>query len=462
MTHSILHMGITLAAALLVQALAITLLRHRLGRRWLRHPVTVMILVSVAYQGISPIFMAIPSIGMWDTYRTGIQQGYIDSATLIMSVSMLAFTVAYLLVCPERTAPQTSPDDIKAMVKALDWRWLACCCIPLAILTYEGRGYNGGPATGGGASLFAELASEFFIILMVLTALSFLLKHGTRLFLPILIIQSLLLAAAGERSPVIIDAIALVLLLAHAGYRLPRAQVRAAAVLTLVAVLAITGERAHEGRTLYHEDSGLSTRLAVLGRGLIGTESGSPGPGLISQAAVRLDGVDFAGGVLQSVSLGEPRLSASYVPESLLLAVPKPLWPTKLDRGNSLNPTYLEIESFGLQNVNFLPTLPGLYMGFLAPPWLVVLLALLGLLAGFGERMLFRYCTPARLVMLAGAITAALAYEQGLPGMLVTLRSAATVAIVVKLIEVIRAKRAGRRWSSLPSGSPVVLQQPGQ
>jgi hypothetical protein len=455
-------MSVTQAAALLVQALDLALLRHRLGRRWLRHPVSIVVLVSAAYQGISPILMAIPSIGAWDTYRSGIQQGFIDSATLIMSVSMLAFTVAYLLICPERTAPQTNPDDVRVMVKALDWRWLACCCVPLAILTYEGRGYNGsGPAIGGGASLSAELASEFLIILIVLTALSFLLSKGTRLFLPILIIQSLLLAAAGERSPVVMDAIALVLLLVHAGYRLPPRQVMAAAALTLVAVLAITGERAHEGRALYHEDSGLGARVAVLDRSLTATGSDSSGPGLVPQAAVRLDGIDFAGGILQSVSLGQPRLSASYVPESLLLVVPSALWPAKLDHGNGLNPTYLEIKSFGLQNVNFLPTLPGLYVGILTTPWLIAFLAFLGLLAGCGERLLFRHCTPARLVLVAGAITAALSYEEGLPDMLITLRSAATVAIVVKLIEVVRVRRAGARHRSRAAARwPCSTQAP--
>lgn len=445
-------MGVTLTAALLLQAVEITLLRHRLGRRWLRHPVSIMILVSVAYQGISPILLAIPSIGAWDSYRTGIQQSYVDSATLVMSASMLAFTIAYLLIRPERSAPQPSRDDVAVTLKALDWRWLACCCIPLAILTYQGRGYNGGgPATGGGAPLSVDLASEFFVILMVLTALSFLLKHGTRLFFPVLIIQCLLLAAAGERSPVIMDAITLVLLLAHAGYQLPRRQVRAAAALTLIAVLAITGERVHQGRTLYHEDSSLATRVAVLGSSLTATESDGSGPGLVPQAAVRLDGIDFAGGILQSQSLGQPRLSPSYVPESLLLAVPSALWPAKLDHGSNLNPTYLEIESFGLQNVNFLPTLPGLYIGFLRAPWLIAFLAFLGLLAGACERLLFRYRTPARLILLAGAIIAALTYEAGLPNMLVTLRSAATVAIVVKLIEVVRVRRARRSSAYLPS-----------
>lgn len=447
-------MSLTLGAALLAQAVEIALLRLRLGSRWLRHPITIMVLVSALYQGVAPVLLDIPSIGVWDTYRTGIQQTYVDSATFIMSVGMLAFTVAYLLTRPERTSPALAPDDVRTMVKALDWRWLAGCCAPLAILTYQGRGYNGGgPSIGSGAPLTAELASEFFAVLMVLAAFSFLIKRGIRFFFPVLLLQSLLLAATGERSPVLMDAIALGLLLANAGYRLPRRQVIAAVALTLVAVLALTGERAHQGRAVYREDSSLVTRVAVLGQGLIPTASLGSGPGLLSQVAVRLDGVDFAGGILQSIDLGQPRLSASYVPESLLLVVPSALWGAKLGQGNDLNPAYLEIESFNLQNVNFLPTLPGLYIGFLSAPWLIVFLAFLGLLAGRGERLLFRYRTPTRLALFAGAITAALAYEEGLPEMLVILRATAAVAAAVKLIEVIRVTRERRR--SQLSGEPA-------
>ena len=59
--------------------------------------------------------------------------------------------------------------------------------MPLAVLTYEGKGYNNGTlTTGAGAPLTASLASEFFLILMALTAFSVLLRFGTRWFLPVL------------------------------------------------------------------------------------------------------------------------------------------------------------------------------------------------------------------------------------------------------------------------------------
>jgi hypothetical protein len=46
---------------------------------------------------------------------------------------------------------------------------------PLAGLTYQGRGYNGALATGVGTPLSSDLASTFFVILVVLAAFSFML-----------------------------------------------------------------------------------------------------------------------------------------------------------------------------------------------------------------------------------------------------------------------------------------------
>ena len=450
--------------ALLLQVTAIMLLRHRLGRRWLRRPMTLLVLTSAVYQGVSSLLLALPFVHAWDVYRIGVRQSYVDSATLIMSAAMLAFTVTYLLTCPERPVTTVSPDDIRRTASTLDWRWLVCACAPLAVLTYEGRGYNSVLTTGlPGTSLSTNLASTFFIVLVVLTAFSFLLRHGVRWFVPVMLVQSLLLAAAGERTPVIVDAITLILLLAHAGLRPQRRQLLAAGAVTVIAALAITGVRAEQGRALYYRNSGLSARVTALGGGLSAatkTPAGQNGPGLVAQAAIRLDGVDFAGAILQSVSLGQSRLSAAYVPESLLLAVPSAAWPSKLEHGNGLNPTLLELDDFGLQQINFLPTLPGLYTGFLSPPWLVLFLASLGVAFGLAERVLFRRFTSARLILLAATVLAAFTYEAGLPEMLIALRAGVAMAVVVKIIEAMRVRNARRRRLAVSGSLTGLLGQP--
>lgn len=440
-------MTVTLATALLLQSAAVALLRHRLGRTWLRRPVTLLVLASVIYDGVSPLLMTAPSIARWDIYRQGVQQSYADSAALILASGMLAFTVAYLLTRPERAVSEPSGRDLAHAARVLDWRLLALACAPLAVLTYSGRGYNNGTlTTGAGAPLSSSLASTFFVLLVVLTAFSFLLRHGGRRFLPVLAVQSVVLAAAGERTPVLVAAIALGVLLASSRMRPSARQVAVAVALTVAGIMAISGVRAEQGRALYYADSGLGARVSALASGLTSAGGTSPagGPGLAAQAAVRLDGTDFAAAILQAQAMGVPRLDPAGAPESLLTIVPSSLWPSKLAHSAALSPVGAEISGFALQPVNFLPGLAGMYAGYLSPALLIVLLGLLGAVAGWAEARLLRSASPARMVMLAGSVIAALDFERGIQGILLDLRTAAVLALAVKVAEVAMARREGR------------------
>ena len=436
-------------SALLLELVSLLLLQHRLGRRWWRRPGSMIVLASVIYNGVSPVLLAFPSIRALDIYRLGIQQSYVNEATLIMAAGMLAFTLGYLATHPERTASKADREDMRQAMRVLDWRLFVCALVPLAVLTYKGKGYNSaGPSIGAGASLTTSLSATFFVLLVVLTAFSVLLQFGARWFLPVLVAQSLLLAAAGERMPIFVDAVTLLVLMARTGNRPSVNQVRLALAVAVVGMLAITGVRIEKGRSLYSTDTGLGARVAALGSGITSVN----GDSLIGEAAVRLDGVDFAGGIVQAHALGDPRLSAWGVPESLLLLVPSVLWPPKIAH-RELNPGQTELNDFGLQQVNFLGGFAGLYMGFLTPFWLAVFLAVTGWLCGRGERFLYRSRTPARLVLLAGALGCAMEYEGGLPTMLTALRAAVVIALAVKITEeVVCASRPSKRTPvKLPS-----------
>jgi hypothetical protein len=278
---------------------------------------------------------------------------------------------------------------------------------------------------------------------MVTAAFALIVRHP-QLFVPVLAAQTLLLAAAGELWPVLAAAVALCIMLARADLRPSRRQARAAVALTAVAILAVTGVRVAHGRSLQDHDSGLTTRTTALATAL--TSPGSPStqgsPGLVAQAAQRFDGDSFTAAIMQAQAWGQPRLPAAAVPESLLITVPSMLWPTKL-ADTQLHPVAQETTAFGLQRVNFLPTLAGLYAGFLPWPYLLILMGLLGMVAGWGERWLLRGATPARFVMLAGAVTAALDYEGGLPGMLLDLRAAAIVALAALILDRVRLRSTG-------------------
>jgi hypothetical protein len=450
----------TLLAALLAQAVCLALLRHRLGRYWLRRPVTLFMLASTVDLGIAPALLAIPSIRAQDGFANGVQRGYTDLADLISSVVMLAFTVAYLQTRPERTpAPvrRADPAVTAVLTRVLDWRVLAAACVPLALLTAHGQGYNNGSASGEGASLATNLTSTFFVILIAVAAVALVLRHGTRWFLPALIVQSLLLALAGERTPVIADGLALILVLLFIGIRLPHRQLAVAAALAVVAMIAINGVRVQQGRDIFYSNSGVGARIGALGEGLVGGSSVSDAamPGFVSQFASREAGVDFPGAILQSMSEGQPRLGAGYVPESLLLAVPSFLWKSKLNLGTGLNPAQLQIDNFGLQQINYIPSMVGTYIGMLSVPWLLVLFAFLGLAFGWFERWLLRRCTPVRVILLAGAVASALLYEAGLPTIVIQMRAALVLAVLAKGAEVFLCGRDPaphrRRVRALPA-----------
>ncbi len=432
-------MSTTLLAALLAQAVSLALLRHRIGRRWLLRPVVLFMLASTVDLGIAPALLAIPSVSAQDSFAIGVNRSFTDQADLIMSVVMLGFTIAYLLTHPERVEGPSRPVNLTALTRVLDWRVLAAACVPMVIVTAAGEGYNDGRATGAGTSLETNLVSTFFIVMIATAAVAFVLRHGTRWLLPVLIVQSLMLALAGERTPILMDGLALIVVLTFIGIRLPRRQLLAAALLALMALHAINGVRVQQGRDIFYTNSGLGSRISALGSGLFGGSSGNDAamPGLVAQFATREAGVDFAGSILQSMSEGQPRLSASYVPESLLLAVPSFLWKSKLALGPGINPAQLQIDDFGLQQINYIPSMVGTYVGMLPFPWLFLLFFFLGLVFGRFESWLLRECTPARVILLAGAIASALLYEAGLPTMVVQMRAAAALALLATCAELL-------------------------
>ena len=292
-------------------------------------------------------------------------------------------------------------------------------------------------------------------------------------FLSVLAGQSIILAAAGERLPLVINAVALLVLLAYVGMRPSRQQISMALALTMLTMIAITGYRAESGRTLYRENSGLNARVEALGSGFYGlvdtSNASDSGPGLIAQAAARLDGNAFVGGVVQGMHYGDPKPSAADVGESMLVVIPHFLWPSKLTYA-ALNPVLVQVQAFDslivVRGTTSAPltTSLGMYLGFLGPFWLIVFLAIIGAIFGWFERWIFLRLTAVRIVVLAATLQGLLAYEAGLPALLCSLRTAVILIIALKMVELVRgpARSIGHdrkeiaRWPWRPSPRPAL------
>ncbi len=446
-------MSSTLLMALLLQAAAVILMRHRLGRRWLQRPVSLLVIVAVVCQGVSEVLLEVPSIRIWDNDRIGIAQNYIDAAVLVISVGLLVMVVCYLAARPERAVHQVRGDEAAIAAGVFDWRLISLMCVPLAVLTYQGHGYNHGASAGPATPLSSNLASTFLLLFVVLAAFGFLSRYGMRWFTLVLILQSALLAAAGERTPVIADAIILFLLLKYVGLRPSRRQMNGAWVLIVIVFLGITGYRAEKGRMIFYSNSGLISRIEAIGTGfhtlLFTAGQGSTGPGLITEVTIRLDGNAFAGGVLQDIRVGQPRLGPARAAESILLAIPHALWSSKSAHGLELNSVQTEMSTFGLQQINFLPGFFGLYIGYLGPYLLIIFLIGTGLILGWVERWLMRQFTVVRIVFLASMLEAIFSYQAGLPAMLVTFRPAIVLAIFVKIFDKLKNHQVAAPLPSL-------------
>ena len=271
-----------------------------------------------------------------------------------MSVGLVLLVVGYLLTRPERAALGGLKDGpVRIAESILDWRLCALGCVPLALLTYKGRGLNNGLGPGS-ATVSTNLVSEFLVVVVALTAFSFVLRYGMRWFVPVLVVQSVLLAATGERLPVVTGIVVLVSLLARVDRRPTRRQVMMTLSLTVVAILGITGYRAVSGHDLYRQDASLAARSKAIGVGLYAlthtSDQNGTGAGLVAQIAVRFDGNAFAGDVMQGFSERYTPLGLAPVLQSTLVVVPSAAWSSKLAHP-ALNPALTEFNYFGIQPI---------------------------------------------------------------------------------------------------------------
>ena len=217
----------------------------------------------------------------------------------------------------------------------------------------SGRGLNNGLGPGS-ATVSTNLVSEFLVVVVALTAFSFVLRYGMRWFVPVLVVQSVLLAATGERLPVVTGIVVLVSLLARVDRRPTRRQVMMTLSLTVVAILGITGYRAVSGHDLYRQDASLAARSKAIGVGLYAlthtSDQNGTGAGLVAQIAVRFDGNAFAGDVMQGFSERYTPLGLAPVLQSTLVVVPSAAWSSKLAHP-ALNPALTEFNYFGIQPI---------------------------------------------------------------------------------------------------------------
>ena len=252
-------MSATLLAALVLQLVSVCLLRARLGRRWLSRPFTLFVLMATVFHGVSEVLIhTVAARDFSRSPRWSIEQSYIDDAALVVSVGLLVAVLGYLAPLNPCASSPPEPATVGPALWPLDWRITGLAAVPLLAATVSGNGYGNHYAYSPTLSAtLIGLSNAFLVILVVLTAFSFVLKYGRRWLIPVLAAQSAVLAVSGQRSELFVGAIVLLVLLYHVDIRLSRRAVAIALSVATVAALGITSARESVGRQYFRGSSSL-------------------------------------------------------------------------------------------------------------------------------------------------------------------------------------------------------------
>jgi hypothetical protein len=417
--------------------------------------------MAVLFHGISEVLIRTPAAqGFRRSPRWSIEQSYIDDAALVVSIGLFVAVLGYLaLVSPSMPGPP-EPATARSACWPLDWRITGLAAVPLLAATVSGNGYGSRSAyLPAPTAALRDLSNTFLVILVVLTAFSFVLKYGRRWLVPVLAVQSLVLAVGGQRSELFVGAAVLLVLLYHMDIRLSRRAVAIALSIAAVAALGITSARESVGREYFRDDSGFLGRSRAIADGVLTPLD--PGT-LLSELAHRFDGNVFAGQVDKSVRAGSgsEQLGTSSILDSFLIVVPSALYTEKSNSDRARSLEYQLIAERNVVPIDYAPGSIGPYLGAIGRLGLLVLMLLVGLAFALAENFLFRRVTLNRILILATLLQGVLFFAKELVGIAVFLRTGLLLVLIVAMLRVllplgakVASRFAGRTVPSM-SGHP--------
>jgi hypothetical protein len=445
---------------LLIQLVALVLLFNRLGRTWYSHLGAIFILMAVLYHGISEIFISLFS--SQDAYRSLFEAKYVGQFVVLISVAILVFTIAYVWAIGSRPGPVlvAGTPDAALTKQVFDYRLMFLITAPLLILTLGGQGFDSGGGLAGGVSVGTTvgLTEQFFVLGIVLSGFGFVMRFGDRWIVPVLVVQSLILALLAERLLILTGALMLIYALSRMGTRLKRNHVVVGLVLLALFGWAITAARGAEGR--YAQSSGASVRLSFITTGMSHLFAASTGEEIAYTLGYRVDGDSYGAMSLQALDNGSSPVGLTPLKNDLLLAIPSFLDPSKdlsniENRSDKLyveeNLPIPELQTSSGIYLDILPTQLGGLTPMLGPIGLIFAALALGLGFAVLDRWLRRGDGPARMLISLGVLYSVLDYEGSWDSYTTTARG--ILLLVALLVPVFLIKRAAQSAYARPSSS---------
>jgi hypothetical protein len=440
---------------LLLQVIALALTHVTIKGRWLQHTGALLLLMACVYHGFTELEqLAFP--GRNPVRAAQLNQQQLDGWMVLVSLALLAFAVTYAIAMRGRPAPRDEALKV-AVLDGLQVKWLLLLSAPLIYLSAEGAGAV--QAAGIGAdqdrSNYATggLALQFLVFMCALTGVVVITRFGGRWLLPVLAVQSALLAFVGVRSMIVVSAALVLYGAARLGVRYSVKMLAAAAIVIGLLAFSISSARAIHGREVFLANETASTRLSALSDGFFAMGTLASREAILNDIVYRFDANVFGPLVVESLDSGTAPTGVQTIENNVWLTVPSFLNPGKLttDVTKRNEDAFFRIH-FGLNyRTDYLPGLWGFLVGYFGKGAFFILSALLGAAFAGVDRWLARASTQNRFLISFGLAQSVFLYEQLPAGFFINGRGVLLFAAMMAGLGLLR--RAGRRQTA-PVQSP--------
>ena len=196
-------MTVSVATGLCLQILALLIMHVAIKGRWIRRLGALLLLVAFLYQGGTEVMQQLAP-GR-NPYRAMLPQEQIDSWIILVSLAMLAYTIAYVIAAQRSTGVDAEP-SVKA-VDGLNLWWLLPLTLPLVAATIQGNASTASQGLAGSAPTdsyaLSGLTVQFLVYLVAVCGVVAIVRLGPKSVIPILLCQALVLSLGGARSLVV-------------------------------------------------------------------------------------------------------------------------------------------------------------------------------------------------------------------------------------------------------------------
>lgn len=417
-----------------LQLLAVALLLAFARKKLYRLPGAWLTLIAFLYSGMSEFLMRITYPGR---ERIGLPLSSVDAWLLIFGPGLLIYTVSYLLVLQPKTlgTPQYGRLSGRSMAEFFDWRVIALIVAPMYLYAVSG-GVGSLHGTSGTNYVQTGITTQFLDIGLPLLSFAVIRRVGSRSFLIVAIVQSVLFELLGERIPIAAGLLILVGLLSLTGAAPSRRHLAILLALVVCALVILSASRALSGRGSYEVNAGFSRRLSATFTGIA-----SPGamiPSMHQQFISRLDGNALPAYLVQGMDSGIPPVGALTIERDIRFAVPSFINPYKDSLAPAQHSEYDALQArYHVPPINLLPTLFGTLFSYGGTLVFELLCSLLGIGFGLIDRWI-QYPTPARLCIALGLFSVVVYYERTVDNAILIARG---IVIIIILIKALQASR---------------------